>query len=49
MTSALPNPELPKLAWFAAIDRESNAIRVEHGRSVEIRDRFFVEGVWDAP
>jgi len=39
--------ELPKLAWIARIRRKSHTIEVIHGASVECRDDFMVEGVWD--
>ena len=41
------NKDLPKLAWIASIGRKSSTIDVVHGSSVECRDDFMVEGVWD--
>jgi hypothetical protein len=40
------NSNLPPLAWLASINAANNACYVEHGRLVEVRDEFFVEGVW---
>jgi len=39
--------DLPKLAWIASIGQKSRTIYVVHGSSVECRDDFMVEGVWD--
>ena len=38
---------LPKLAWIASIGKNSSEINVIHGSSVECRDNFMVEGIWD--
>lgn len=38
---------LPKLAWLASLDRESNRVMVIHGSAVECHDEWMVEGVWD--
>jgi len=38
---------LPKLAWIASLDLRSNSLRVAHGRSVECRPQWMVEGLWD--
>src|SRR5689334_13538011 len=38
---------LPKLGWIATLDLKSRRLRVEHGRAVECRPRFMVEGLWD--
>lgn len=41
-------PNLPKLAWLASIDRKFfTEVSVFHGSSVECRDNWMVEGVWD--
>jgi hypothetical protein len=42
-----PIRQLPKLAWLAQIDRKEGSISVIHGSSVECRDEWMVEGVWD--
>jgi hypothetical protein len=41
------NRELPKLAWLAKVDMNSENISVVHGPSVECRNDWLVEGVWD--
>jgi len=41
------NKDFPKLAWFARVDRDSHIVSVIHGLSVEYRDDWMVEGVWD--
>jgi hypothetical protein len=40
---------LPKLAWIAEVNRSNGILNLQHGSSVEIRDRFFIEGVWNGP
>ena len=40
---------LPKLAWVATLDSEQARLSVLHGRAVECRPSFMVEGVWDGP
>jgi hypothetical protein len=40
-------PDLPKLAWIASLDLASGELVVDHGRAVERRDEWLVEGVWD--
>ena len=41
-------PDLPKLAWLASLDLKTfDELSVFHGSSVECRDSFMVEGVWD--
>ena len=40
---------LPKLAWIATLDSEQARLSVLHGRAVECRPSFMVEGVWDGP
>jgi len=42
----LKNNKLPALAWLATVDGAGECT-VEHGRLVEARDQFFVEGVWN--
>jgi hypothetical protein len=38
---------LPSLAWYARVDRGSEAVPVFHGGSVETRAEGFIEGAWD--
>jgi len=38
---------LPKLAWLASLDLDSNGLMVIHGSAVECHDHWMVEGVWD--
>src|SRR6478752_6640113 len=40
---------LPKLAWVADVDRANGIVRLHHGSSVEVREDFFIEGVWNGP
>ena len=40
---------LPKLAWVAEVDRTNGIVRLHHGSSVEVREDFFIEGVWNGP
>jgi hypothetical protein len=42
-----PIAELPKLTWLAVIQRDSQRVKVLHGRAVECRDEWLVEGIWD--
>src|SRR5687767_9042782 len=44
---ARTHPSLFALAWIAAVDRVSGRVILTHGKCVEIRERFFVEGVWN--
>lgn len=39
----------PKLAWLADCDANIGRTTVLHGTLVEIRDNFFVEGIWNGP
>ena len=39
--------KLPKLAWVAFIDTEKQSIKAIHGKNVEYRQNWMVEGVWD--
>jgi len=41
--------KLPKLAWLAEVDSARDEIALLCGDWVEVRDGFFVEGVWDGP
>lgn len=43
------NDRLPKLAWLAEVNKKTGSISVLCGSGVELRDDFFVTGVWDAP
>ena len=40
------NTSIPCLAWLASIKRSTGECQIEHGRLVETREKFFVEGVW---
>jgi hypothetical protein len=40
---------LPQLAWVATVNRKSGLVTLEHGQHVEVREKFFVEGVWNGP
>jgi len=43
-----PVPDLPKLAWLACLDQKAfTELSVFHGSSVECRDNWMVEGIWD--
>jgi hypothetical protein len=46
---AVSVPSLPKLAWVAEVHRKYGTVFVQHGSSVESRERFFIEGVWNGP
>ena len=46
---AIPNLRLPQFAWITAVDRSSGVVTLVHGRSVEVRTNFFIEGVWNGP
>ena len=45
----LPNANVPCLAWLASVNSSTGECRIEHGRLIEARERFFVEGVWPGP
>ena len=45
--STVPIESLPRLAWLADVNKEANETRLLHGAWVEVRDNFFVEGVWN--
>lgn len=40
---------LPKLGWFATLDFTAARLTVLHGKAVECRPEWMVEGVWDGP
>lgn len=43
-----PVPDLPKLAWVASLNLKTFAeLTVFHGSSIECRENWMVEGVWD--
>jgi hypothetical protein len=46
---SLANFSLPKLAWVAEVDRTSGIVTLLHGPLVEVRQNFFIEGVWNGP
>ena len=39
----------PKLAWVTIIDEKQTLITVYHGKYVECRSDWFIEGIWDRP
>jgi hypothetical protein len=44
---AVVSQSLPQLAWVAEVNRRSGLITLVHGRKVEVRPNFFIEGVWN--
>ena len=40
---------MPKLAWLAEIDAVNGIVSVSHGRTVELREDWCAEGVWEGP
>ena len=40
-------PGFPKLGWLAQYDLHKRTLKVFHGSSVECKDEWMVEGVWD--
>ena len=40
---------LPQLAWVAEVDRKHEIVTLVHGPKVEVRENFFIEGVWNGP
>jgi hypothetical protein len=38
---------LPYLSWLALVDCANEKVVIQHGSSVEVRDNFFIEGVWN--
>lgn len=43
------NASLPNLAWVAGVDRAGGTVILLHGPWVEVRQNFFIEGVWNGP
>jgi hypothetical protein len=46
---AVANSSLPKLAWVADVDCSRGIVTLLHGPLVEVRTKFFIEGVWNGP
>lgn len=46
---SITNDQLPQLAWVAEAHQADGSVVLIHGSRVEVRDRFFIEGVWDGP
>jgi hypothetical protein len=46
---SLADQSLPQLAWVAEFNRRSGKVTLVHGRKVEVRQNFFIEGVWNGP
>ena len=46
---AIASTLLPRLAWVAEVHRNNGVVFLQHGSSVEIRERFFIEVVWNGP
>jgi hypothetical protein len=46
---ASANPSFPKLAWVADVNQNGGLVTLLHGRAVEVRADFFIEGVWNGP
>ena len=46
-TELLPN--LPRMSWWARVNRDTGHTHVCHGSAVETGSNFVVEGVWDGP
>lgn len=44
-----PVASLPQLAWCARLRRGEDVVGVLHGMGVETAERWFAEGVWNAP
>ncbi len=44
---ALANLSFPKLAWVAEVDRATGIVTLHHGSFVEVRQTFWIEGVWN--
>lgn len=40
-------PQLPRLAWLAVMNRDTDDVLVYHGSALECRDHWMVEGTWD--
>ena len=41
--------DLPKLGWIVKVDIEKKHILARHGKYVECREDWMVEGIWDQP
>ena len=46
---AISGVSLPQLAWVAEVDRKREIVTLVHGAKVEVRENFFIEGVWNGP
>ena len=46
---ASANPSFPKLTWVADVHQSGGLVTLLHGRAVEVRPDFFIEGVWNGP
>ena len=46
---SVANGLFPPLAWVAEADRTKGLVTLVHGPRVEVREHFFIEGVWDGP
>lgn len=46
---SIANDQLPQLAWVAEAHQADGSVVLIHGSRVEVRERFFIEGVWDGP
>src|SRR6476620_4010998 len=46
---AISGVSLPQLAWVAEVDRKREIVTLVHGTKVEVRENFFIEGVWNGP
>jgi hypothetical protein len=40
---------LPKLGWCATLDTVNDRLSIVHGKAVECREQWMVEGVWEGP
>ncbi len=43
----LLDDDLPKLGWIVKVDVEKNHILARHGKFLECREEWMVEGIWD--
>jgi len=41
--------DLPKLGWIVKVDIEQKHVLARHGKFVECREEWMVEGIWDQP
>jgi hypothetical protein len=46
---SLADQSVPQLGWVAEVNRRSGKVTLVHGRKVEVRQNFFIEGVWNGP